>query len=412
VSSATRGKHYPAGRRRRAVAGAYRLAAAGLLALAALAGGCAPPTGGHAGQGTLLYVTNGQEGTVTRLEGQTGRTIGRPLPAGEGPRWVVAGANGRLLVSAAGASRQGSLTYVAPSGGIWTARPVPLEPGAQVTHLASDGEHTAAVIYGIMRHSPAGRPESAPCRLATIDLRSGAVLKVHPLCSVGETVSGLALEAGPGGALAYVAVWSEFPEAPGASGGPPAPSSLPSGRVLALHAEEGSARAAFPLEGIPGQLVLGPSPERAGRRLYSVSTVGQVEDNGYVDGSSAFSRAGAWQLLGLNPTTLEVESVQSLPFPPQWLAVAPDGAHAYALVGQQALTSTTPLLMIDLVSGDSRILSRVPGSGISALAVAGENVYVPDAMKDVVWSVDRRHGHLVARLAAGRRPLGITAGTA
>ena len=33
-------------------------------------------------------------------------------------------------------------------------------------------------------------------------------------------------------------------------------------------------------------------------------------------------------------------------------------------------------------------------------------------MKDVVWSVDRRHGHLVARLAAGRRQLGITAGTA
>ena len=92
--------------------------------------------------------------------------------------------------------------------------------------------------------------------------------------------------------------------------------------------------------------------------------------------------------------------------------MAPDGAHAYALVGQQALASTTPLLRIDLVSGDSRILSRVPGSGISALAVAGERVYVPDAMKDVVWSIDRRHGHLVARLATGRRPLGITAGTA
>ena len=55
--------------------------------------------------------------------------------------------------------------------------------------------------------------------------------------------------------------------------------------------------------------------------------------------------------------------MQSLPFPPYWLAVAPDGAHAYALVGQQALTSTTPLLMIDLVSGNSRILSRVPGQG-------------------------------------------------
>ena len=210
--SATRGKHYPAGWRRRAVAGAFRLTAAGLLTLAVLAGGCAPPTGGHAGQGTLLYVTNGQDGTVTRLEGQTGRVIGRPLPAGEGPHRVVAGANGRLLVSAAGASRQGSLTYVVPSGGTWTARPVPLEPGAQVTHLASDGEHTAAVIYGIVRHSPAGKPEVAPCRLATIDLRSGAVLKVHPLCSVGETVGGLALEAGPGGTLAYVAVWSEPPE--------------------------------------------------------------------------------------------------------------------------------------------------------------------------------------------------------
>ena len=50
--------------------------------------------------------------------------------------------------------------------------------------------------------------------------------------------------------------------------------------MLALHAEEGSVRAAFPLEGAPGQLVLGPSPERTGRRLYSVSAVGQAEDGG------------------------------------------------------------------------------------------------------------------------------------
>ena len=284
-------------------------------------------------------MTNGQDGTVTRLEGQTGRAIGRPLPAGEGPRWVVAGANGRLLVSAAGASRQGSLTYVVPSGGTWTARPVPLEPGAQVTHLASDGEHTAAVIYGIMRHSPAGKPEAAPCRLATIDLRSGAVLKVHPLCSVGETVSGLALEAGPGrGAGLRRRSGRSLPRRRGPPAGPRRRPARPSGRVLALHAEEGSVRAASPPGGGPRAAGAGAvpwsargavctaSPRSARRRTVATRTA-----------VSAFSRAGAWQLLGLNPTTLEVESVQSLPFPLHWLAVAPDGAHAYALVGQQAL---------------------------------------------------------------------------
>ena len=123
------------------------------------------------------------------------------------------------------------------------------------------------------------------------------------------------------------------------------------------------------------------------------------------------SRGRGLAAAGPQPHHAGVESVQSLPFPPYWLAVAPDGAHAYALVGQQALTSTTPLLMIDLVSGDSRILSRVPGSGISALAIAGENVYVPDAMKDVVC---RSTGATVTWWPGCRRPapLGIIAGTA
>ena len=158
MSSAKRGKHDPAGWRRCAVAGAFRLAAVGLLTLAVLAGGRAPPTAGLAGQGTLLDATNGQDGTVTRLEGQTGRAIGRPLPAGEGPRWVVVGANGRLWSRRPGLP-PGVADLRRPAGGKWIGRPVPLESGARVTTWRSDGEHTAAVIYGIMRHSPAGQPK-------------------------------------------------------------------------------------------------------------------------------------------------------------------------------------------------------------------------------------------------------------
>ena len=51
----------------------------------------------------MLYVANGRDGTVTRLDAGSGRVLGPPLPAGPAPAQVVAGPGGALLVLAAGA---------------------------------------------------------------------------------------------------------------------------------------------------------------------------------------------------------------------------------------------------------------------------------------------------------------------
>jgi hypothetical protein len=49
----------------------------------------------------------------------------------------------------------------------------------------------------------------------------------------------------------------------------------------------------------------------------------------------------------------------------------------------------------------------IPGAGISAFAVAGDRLYVPDAMSDAVWVFDRHRGTALGRVAVGRHPLWI-----
>ena len=89
--------------------------------------------------------------------------------------------------------------------------------------------------------------------------------------------------------------------------------------------------------------------------------------------------------------------------------LAPDGDHLYAAVGQPNLAGGVRLLDVDLVADSARLFGSAPGSGLGAFAVAGDRLYVPDAMGDAVWALDRRWGHVVGRASAGRRPLGVTA---
>ncbi|MGH2350224.1 MAG: hypothetical protein ACRDJN_01250, partial [Chloroflexota bacterium] len=109
-----------------------------------------------AGSRPMLHVANGADGTITRLDSQTGELIGRPLPAGPAPQSMAVGADGSLLVVRAGAHRDGALTHVAPADGGWVARPVSLAPGALVTQLAGDGGHYAAVAYHVPTTSAHG----------------------------------------------------------------------------------------------------------------------------------------------------------------------------------------------------------------------------------------------------------------
>jgi hypothetical protein len=397
--------------RARRAGGVARVAGLVLAAVAAVAAACAPPADRTAGRGPVLYVANGPDGTVTRLEGATGRVAGPPLPAGPTPRDLTAGAGGRLLVTSVGAEHQGTLTHVGPERGAWTARTVALEPGARVAHLTGDGDTTGAAVYVVAPGAPGApaapaapaapdRPTRPPCRLVVVDLRDGAAGPPHPLCAPGEAITGLALEAGPAGPVVYAALWAEHP-AGAADAGPRA-------RLVALDVARGTVVATLPLEGVPGPLLVGPAPGRIGRRLYSVSTDGVPEARHDEDVGQRFAAAGAWRLTGLNPTTLDVESVQRLPHAVSRPVLAPDGDRLYAVVGPPSPTGGVRLIDVDLVAASARLFGPAPGSGLGAVAVAGDRLYVPDAMGDAVWVLDRRRGHVVGRASAGRRPLGVT----
>src|SRR5438093_13474953 len=97
-----------------------RVTAVGTAAMV-LAGsvmGCARPSKTAASPLTppLLYVANGLDNTISRLDARTGRALGEPLPAGPAPWRLVTGPAGRALVVSAGPGSGGALTYVAPLG--------------------------------------------------------------------------------------------------------------------------------------------------------------------------------------------------------------------------------------------------------------------------------------------------------
>ena len=115
---------------RRALGG--RLARVATLLAGPVPVACAGPwPPARAGAAGVLYVANGGDATVSRLDPQSGRPVGPPLPAGPAPAQLAPGPGGTLLVLPAGGPAW-RLTHVAPPphpGGESPARAVPLEPG-------------------------------------------------------------------------------------------------------------------------------------------------------------------------------------------------------------------------------------------------------------------------------------------
>ncbi|MGH2353349.1 MAG: YncE family protein [Chloroflexota bacterium] len=371
--------------------------------------GCAPADDGalSAAASPDLYVANGAEGTITRVESVSGQVIGPPLPASPGPWRMVSGPGGSLLVQAIGSAvgRQDSpLTYLARSGGEWVTRPVALEARAEAPLIAGDGGRYAVAAYHVRS---GGAVSEAVCRLALIDLRVGAVTGTHTVCTGEESVAGLAMENGPAGLVAYLGIWHRpvaegEPEGARDAGGATGATELGS-RVLAVDAETGDGIGVYPLAGTPGSVILAPGPGRTGRRLYSVEALPDP-DTGTPEDSyeGQYTRASEWRLLGLNPATLEPESEHTLSASPFSLAVAPDGDHAYFLLDGDRVRH------LDLATGTVTGLAALPGFGTD-LAVTATRVYVPDSRGDSVWAVDRRSGRLATSIAVGRHPIGILA---
>jgi hypothetical protein len=379
--------------------------AAGLAALVVLAAACAPPAGAAAARvpAPVLYVADAG-GTVTPRDAATGRAVGPPVPAGPAPWQMAPGPNGSLLVLPAGSRFRDRLTFVPAAGTGGAARPVPIDPDAFGTLLAGDGGPYAAVAYQVL--PPARTPQfvrPSPCGLALVDLRTGTVARVHAPCGPNDVPLGLALENGPTGPVAYLGLWRR----PGEADGRPVPGG---GRVVALHGLTGAALGAAPLAGLPVHLLVAPAAGEAGRRLYAVEAVPDMSqaDSRLGSPDQELAAADRWHLWRLHPATLDVETGVLLQHAPRWLAIAPDGAHAYALAGPGSFSTPSPVLHIDLTRGAWRLWARVPGSGLGGLAVTADRVYVPDTEGGALAVVDRRSGLVVRRLPAGRHPLAIT----
>jgi hypothetical protein len=380
---------------RRRLGGRAARAAAALLAAPAA---CRAPWTAGRPEVALLYVANGRDGTVSRLDARSGRAVGDPVPAGPAPAQLAAGSGGSLLVLPAGGP-EWRLTHVTPPAGAAGApavRAVPLKPGGVTGRLAGDGRDGAALVYHVPGSSGASGASGVPpggrrlvCRLALLDVVRGTVVRTHTVDSLPGIALAVALAPGPPGPVAYLADWHPA----GAVDGRWRP-----GRVRAVDPATGAALAGADVPGAPVQLRLGPAPGGAGRRLYCL-----VDASGRWGGGaeSEPNRADHWRLLGLDPATLQPEHEYPLPDPVSALTVAPDGGAAYPLeaVGQRGV------VRVDLRTGAVDRLAALPGTGVD-LAATRERVYVADG-RGAVWALDARGGALVHTLAVGRGPVGL-----
>jgi DNA-binding beta-propeller fold protein YncE len=115
-----------------------------------------------------------------------------------------------------------------------------------------------------------------------------------------------------------------------------------------------------------------------------------------------FPLSAGWRLLRLAPDDLEPEAALPLAFAPSGLCVAPDGAAAYAF---DALGDG--LLRVDLATGQTSELARVPGHRPWGLAATADRLFVASPPQGQVWALDGATGRRLQALPVGRAPAGI-----
>jgi hypothetical protein len=314
------------------------------------------------------------------------------------------------------------LTYVARTGRGWMARPVPLGAGARAVLLAGDGGDHAAAVYvppigeagGAGQAAPGGgrEPPGAPCALALIDLRTGAVEAAYPVCTPRELPTGLALQRATGGHTVYLATWNRA--------APPGQSdqglALAGARVRRLVARTGALLSEAPLNGLPrppaagGSLLLapgfagaagsGPGPDH----LYLVEALpgSLLATWGEVEYGWQFPLSATWRLRWLVAGSLDPLGEVRLSFAPSGLRVAPDGTRAYAF---DALGDS--LVEIDLATGQTTVLDRVPGHRPWGLELTPDRLLVASPGGGEISVLHLRRARPLQAFRAGRAPAGV-----
>jgi hypothetical protein len=343
---------------------------------------CVGAGAGADGAPPALYVVHSPDGVLARLDAATGRALGPPLPAGPAPWQIAPGPDGSLLVLTAFPARQSALTHIVRTPRGWSARAIALGVLADDAILAADGGRYPVVAD----HLPDARP-GAPahgCRVALVDALVGRVARTYAPCAEGEWLTGVAVLHAETGPMAYLGIRGTSPGSI---------TVRPTGRdrIVAIDAERGTRLAARPLAGPPSHLLLAAAPGRLGRRLYGVEALDGLPPE---PGMPFRGR-----LLGLNPDTLELESVHALAFSPAQFVVAPEGDQVYALFEQD-------VLRLDLVGGGEARLASLPEPG-AGLAVTRDRVYVSDLRWAALWVFDRHRERPLPPVRVGRYPTAL-----
>lgn len=352
-----------------------------LVAASALAA-CrpAPPDAGRPRD--LVYVVSASAGTITPLSAETHEPVGPPIPAGLEPRSVVAAPGGHLLVLSVPLSPGPAprLTLLSRAAQRWTARPVAIPEQIDQPVLSSAGGGHAALLYRRRTHG-AGQ---AAFRIAHLDAERGVVLRVIDPCLPGEHATAVAYSASAG-ALAHVGIWAgpDTPVAPSSD-----PSSITSGhRVVTLDLVTRAEVASCAVSGPISWLQEVPSSRRLAA---GVSAPGPTPDEAEAD-----------VLLVAHPS-LAVVSTFRFPVGLFRVALTPDGTEAYGLdpAGEQ-------LFRVDLLAGTQSHVATLP-TPASALAAAGDSLFVALPRYDQVAIYDRRTMDRRQTIPVGAHPIGFT----
>ena len=214
------------------------------------------------------------------------------------------------------------------------------------------------------------------------------MVRTHEVCGAGESLKDVALDAGPGGPVAYVALW-RWAAAPGAGD---ADAGEGGGRVVALGAETGALLAAYGTTRVPDRLLLGPAPGGGARRVYRLEIVPPRPPS-------------SGRLVALDAETLS-PSAPTLPLGPLMAGAGP-GRRAPLRVHRRWGRLRQHVLAFDLTTGAVAPLLTLPGEGMG-LAATAETLYAVDPDRGRLWSIDRRSGRLRGATAVGRTPIALT----
>ena len=162
VASAQRARKESAGARvRDRCPQVLALLAALCAALAFLVGACAPPAQRATGtEGPALYVANGLDRTISRIERDNGRALGAPVSVPGVPAQVVAAGDIFVVLATDERGHQPRLISFSRHGSGWATHTWALEARAEAVLLAGAGPRYAVAAYRV--GSPAAGADEAP----------------------------------------------------------------------------------------------------------------------------------------------------------------------------------------------------------------------------------------------------------